>query len=460
MIQSEYFRMVFVLGIVMLLVVIARTGQSPAPEDLLDNVDISSLEQSLLENLPPELELPDAENWQAFWNQIEIILQSQSLDDMTWFRPIVQQACGYLDADPATQPWADWLRQRLDYFEMAGDVIHEVPSEQVISLTNALPPTPITSPSTLVAKPSPPPSQAAIPGAHKAFHFVMPKKPPVNAPVSFQVESKRHSLIRNLSRWQKKLANRPAPPNAAALIPRLKKVFQSEGLPPELVWMAEVESSLNTAARSPVGALGLFQLMPATARRFGLRTGFFDERKNPEKSARAAAQYLKFLYCAMGSWPLALAAYNAGEGRVGQLVKRKKQVSFEGIADDLPLETQMYVPKVMALVSLRENIDPEKMAGPAIRLSLNQRPAAVATYSLQSTAYSLSALFIFAPPSVLVNIFPEQREHSVYACNSKINRQNAQVCWPNDFTYWWGTEVANRGRLFRHRRIRLRRKIC
>ena len=88
--------------------------------------------------------------------------------------------------------------------------------------------------------------------------------------------------------------------------------------------MAEVESSLNPAARSPVGALGLFQLMPATARRFGLHTGFFDERKNPEKSARAAAQYLKFLYHTMGSWPLALAAYNAGEGRVGKLVKRKK----------------------------------------------------------------------------------------------------------------------------------------
>ena len=179
-----------------------------------------------------------------------------------------------------------------------------------------------------------------------------------------------HSLIRNLRAWQEKLANRPAPPNAATLIPRLKKVFRSEGLPPELVWMAEAESSLNPAARSPIGALGLFQLMPATARRFGLRTGFFDERKNPEKSARAAAQYLKFLYHAMGSWPLALAAYNAGEGRVGKLMKLKKQAAFEGIADDLPLETQMYVPKVMAIVSLRENTDPEKIPGPVAAASL------------------------------------------------------------------------------------------
>jgi len=201
----------------------------------------------------------------------------------------------------------------------------------------------------------------------------MPRTLPAKAPVSSQVESNRHSLIRNSSRWQKKLANRPAPPNAAALIPRLKKVFQSEGLPAELVWMAEVESSLNPAARSPIGALGLFQLMPATARRFGLRTVFFDERKDPEKSARAAAQYLKFLYHAMGSWPLALAAYNAGEGCVGQLVKRKKQASFEGIADDLPLETQMYVSKVMALISLRENTAPEKLPGPVAAAIDNSR---------------------------------------------------------------------------------------
>ena len=69
---------------------------------LLNNVDISSLEQSLLENLPPELDLPSTKDWQSFWNQVEIILQSQSLDDMTWFCSAVQQACGYLDADPAT----------------------------------------------------------------------------------------------------------------------------------------------------------------------------------------------------------------------------------------------------------------------------------------------------------------------------------------------------------------------
>ena len=376
MTQPAYFSVGAFLGVVMLLAAIGRTEQLPAPEDLLDNLDISSLEQSLLENLPPELELPNAEDWQSFWNQVETILQSQSLDDMTWLRSTVQQVCAYLGTDPATQPWADWLRQRLDYFEMASVAVQEIPAEPAIPLASSPSPPPTPSPATPSAKPSLPPSPAVTPAARKV-HLVMPRTPPAKAPVSLEAESKRHSLIRNSSRWQKKLANRPAPPNAAALIPRLKKVFRSEGLPPELVWIAEVESSLNPAARSPVGALGLFQLMPATARRFGLRTGFFDERKDPEKSTRAAAQYLKFLYRAMGSWPLALAAYNAGEGRVGKLVKRKKQAAFDDIADDLPLETQMYVPKVMALVALRENTAPEKLPGPAAAASSKMASASL-----------------------------------------------------------------------------------
>lgn len=394
MTPSAYFRMGFVLGIVMLLAADAGTGPLSAPEDLLDNVDISFLEQSLLENLPPELDLPNTEDWQSFWNQVEIVLQSQSLDDMTWLRPTVRQAFEYLDAEPATQPWADWLRQRLDYFEMATVAVQEVPSEPSIPPTNA----PSPPPATPEAKPSLPPTSAVILSARKIFHLVMPKAPPVKAPVSLRVENKRHNLIRNSSRWQKKLAPRPAPPNAAVLIPRLKKVFQSEGLPPELVWMAEVESSLNPTARSPVGALGLFQLMPVTAQRFGLRTGFFDERKNPEKSAHAAAQYLKFLYRTLGSWPLALAAYNAGEGCVGQLIKLKKQTSFDDIADDLPLETQMYVPKVMALVSLRENAALEKLPGPVKVASL------------------CPVIFIFEPFAFLSNVCQKQPRSSISLC--------------------------------------------
>jgi membrane-bound lytic murein transglycosylase D len=120
-----------------------------------------------------------------------------------------------------------------------------------------------------------------------------------------------------------------------------------------------VESSFNSKARSPAGAAGLFQLMPATAESLDLSTGIFgigDERLNSEKSGRAAARYLRQLHKRFGNWPLALAAYNAGEGRVAELLKKHKAHTFEGIANRLPAETQMYVPKVEAIMRKREGV--------------------------------------------------------------------------------------------------------
>jgi membrane-bound lytic murein transglycosylase D len=149
------------------------------------------------------------------------------------------------------------------------------------------------------------------------------------------------------------------------LVPRLKDIFRSEGVPPEWVWIAEVESSMNPKARSPVGARGLFQFMPATAERFGMRVSWPDERTDPEKSARAAAHYLTLLYKRFDSWPLAIAAYNAGEGRVGRALNATGTSSFAAVAPHLPAETRLYVPKVMATVAARESIaDPEQLPAP------------------------------------------------------------------------------------------------
>jgi membrane-bound lytic murein transglycosylase D len=104
------------------------------------------------------------------------------------------------------------------------------------------------------------------------------------------------------------------------------------------------------------GAAGLFQLMPATAKRYGLRTFPFDQRLQPEPSAQAASKYLHYLYEHYKDWRLALAAYNAGEGTVDRLLKKKKQRTFDAIATDLPAETQMYVPKVEATLLRREGL--------------------------------------------------------------------------------------------------------
>ena len=144
-------------------------------------------------------------------------------------------------------------------------------------------------------------------------------------------------------------------------MPRLRAAFVTEGVAPELAWLAEAESSLNPAARSPVGAKGLFQFMPDTAKAMGLGTFLPDERSDPDKSARAAARYLKLLHGKFGEWPLALAAYNAGEGRVARLLAARRTKSFAGIADALPAETRMYVPKVCALVALRTGVSPEQI---------------------------------------------------------------------------------------------------
>ncbi len=127
-------------------------------------------------------------------------------------------------------------------------------------------------------------------------------------------------------------------------------------MPPELVWLAEVESSFDRRARSPAGAAGLFQLMPATARRYGLRTWPVDHRLRPEESARAVAQYLADLHRQFKDWRLALAAYNAGEGTVQELLDQRKARTFDAIATRLPAETQMYVPRVEATLARREGV--------------------------------------------------------------------------------------------------------
>lgn len=150
-------------------------------------------------------------------------------------------------------------------------------------------------------------------------------------------------------------AGRAGGADMAAMIPRLKKVFMKAGVPQQWVWVAQVESALNPRAKSSAGAVGLFQLMPGTARRFGLQTEPVDDRMEPEKSAGAAAQYLKLLHQEFGCWSLALAAYNAGEGRVKDIMKKRKASTFDEVERYLPPETRAYVPKVMAAVALRED---------------------------------------------------------------------------------------------------------
>jgi membrane-bound lytic murein transglycosylase D len=125
-------------------------------------------------------------------------------------------------------------------------------------------------------------------------------------------------------------------------------------LPAQLVSVAAVESGFDARALSPKGARGLWQLMPETARRYGLLVDSRrDERLDPVKSTHAAAQYLKDLHAQFADWPLTLAAYNAGEGRVERALERLGARDFWTLSRvaALPDETRRYVPAVLARVT-------------------------------------------------------------------------------------------------------------
>ncbi|HMP72494.1 MAG TPA: lytic transglycosylase domain-containing protein [Kiritimatiellia bacterium] len=297
--------------------------------------EVTGLVSSWFENVEIDWEalpfrMPTQEDWRHFWGLVERALESESLEDLVWLRPYAELALGVLERSPGGEGYGAWLRQRMDYFWAAEEAM--------------APPAPPPQP----GRPVPPPP------ARPQVILPPPQRPPSRPAVPPAEASKKAS---DFETWKARMEKRPPPARAEALVPRLRPIFKEEGVPDGLVWLAEVESSFNPEARSPVGALGLYQFMPATAERFGMALTPRDERVVPEKSARAAAQYLKFLNRRFDSWPLALAAYNAGEGRVGRLLRTHNATTFEEIAAHLPSETRMYVPKVRAVVLAREGQD-------------------------------------------------------------------------------------------------------
>lgn len=136
-------------------------------------------------------------------------------------------------------------------------------------------------------------------------------------------------------------------------------------MPRELIYLAMIESNFNPTAKSRVKAVGMWQFMSATARQFGLAVGrHVDERKDPEKATDAALTYLAQLHDRFGSWYLAAAAYNSGQGTVSKAMKRVlgrttgTDEDFFRIARVLPKETRDYVPKLIA--SAKVGSDPAR----------------------------------------------------------------------------------------------------
>ena len=134
----------------------------------------------------------------------------------------------------------------------------------------------------------------------------------------------------------------------------LARILAEEQVPVELLAVAFVESRFDPQALSPKGARGIWQLMPATASRYGLAVEpQNDPRTHPEHSTRAAARYLRNLYQQFGDWKLALAAYNWGEEKVQRVINKTGIRDFDEMArrSFLPRETRNYVPAVLAVWS-------------------------------------------------------------------------------------------------------------
>ncbi|MDP3274404.1 MAG: transglycosylase SLT domain-containing protein [Deltaproteobacteria bacterium] len=139
----------------------------------------------------------------------------------------------------------------------------------------------------------------------------------------------------------------------------LQRWLIAEGAPADLVWVAAAESGFDVGSESSAGAGGLWQLMPDTARSYGLRVdAWVDERRDPERATRAAARLLLELRGRFGSWELALAAYNMGYGALLRSMRRCNTNDFEVLLHTeggLPFETARYVPRIMALALAARN---------------------------------------------------------------------------------------------------------
>lgn len=253
---------------------------------------------------PAPLQFPKREDWETFSRRLDFALAAGSIERLVELEPEARSILQALQAIPGHVEYADWLERRLEAIEV---VRQSAQLEHAIATDG----------------------DAGVP-YYRAW-----------------VEWMRH---------------RDPPARAAQFVEQLKPFFIAAQVPPALVWLAETESGFNPSARNRVGASGLYQIMPVTARQLGLRLRPHDERLNPLLNAQSAARYLAWLHDLYQDWPLALAAYNAGPTRVSRLLKQHRASSFSEIVHALPTETQLYVPRVLATLTVREGVTPASLA--------------------------------------------------------------------------------------------------
>ncbi len=150
--------------------------------------------------------------------------------------------------------------------------------------------------------------------------------------------------------------------NGNRFVPYLRNLISESGIPEAFLYMAMAESNFSPDAYSKAKASGMWQFMPYTAKKFGLKiNSYTDERRDPIKSTVAAIKYLKYLHGIFGKWYLAAIAYNCGEGRVKKAIKRAKTDDLSVLLSTrkryLPRETRLYIRKIIMMQSMANSSD-------------------------------------------------------------------------------------------------------
>jgi len=225
----------------------------------------------------------------------------------------------------------------------------------------------------------------------------------------------------------------------------IRRVLREQGVPQELIYLAQAESGFHPLAVSRAGARGMWQFMGSRAKGYGLeRSWWVDDRQDPEKATRAAAHHLKDLYNQFGDWYLAMAAYNSGPGTVQKAVKRTGYADFWELyrRNVLPKETRNYVPIIVAVTIMAKNpaqygLDSVVKEKPVpydtvkINYPIDLRLAAEC---VDATAEDLLDL----NPSLLRLTTPKDREFDLHLpAGTSEKFQAAVASIPADKRVWW-----------------------
>ena len=222
-------------------------------------------------------------------------------------------------------------------------------------------------------------------------------------------------------------------------------ILKQEGIPQDLIYLAQAESGFHPLAVSRVGARGIWQFMGSRARGYGLQHNMWvDDRQDPEKSTRAAARHLKDLYAQFGDWYLAMAAYNSGPGTVQAAVRRTGYADFWELyrRNVLPKETRNYVPIILAVTIMTKNLSQygfddvsmdEPTAYDAVSISYPVDLRLVAE-CVDATPAQLQQL----NPSLLRMTTPREGKFELHLpLGTKDRYQSAIAAIPSDMRLWW-----------------------